>query len=198
MKKNIYSVIALAGALTLNAQIFSAGFENNNGTPLSEFKTVNADGNQVPFYAQVQDFNTEAWIQFYDGFDNKIAFSTSFYDPSGQSEDWLITPAISIPATGSPTLYWKAKSYDFDFTDSYVIKVSETDDNPDSFTTTLETVENEQPYDFAAHSLNLSAYKGKTIHLAIVNNTYDGTYLAVDDFYISNSAGCIMPETGGI
>lgn len=72
MKKALCSIAALVAALQMNSQIFNAGFENNNGTPLSEFTTLNLDGNSVPFYAEVQDFNTEAWIQFYDGHDNKL------------------------------------------------------------------------------------------------------------------------------
>ena len=198
MKKTILSLLTLGMMMNTSAQIFNTGFENNNGTPLSSFKTINADGNAVPFYAEVQDFNTEAWIQFYDGFDNKIAFSTSMYDPSGQSNDWLITPSITIPATGDPTLYWKAKSYDFDYTDSYVIKVSVTDDQMASFTKTIETVEGEVPFDFSNRSVDLSEFKGKTIHIAFVNNTLDGTYLALDDVYISNSKNCIMPSMSDI
>lgn len=197
MNKKIISLLALSLVVNINAQVFNAGFENNNGTPLSQFKTINADGNSVPFYAQIQDFNTEAWIQFYDGYDSKIAFSTSLYDPSGQSNDFLITPAITIPQEGNPTLYWKGKSYDFEFTDSYAVKVSETNDNQESFITTLTQIDNEQPFAYANHSLDLSAYKGKTIYLAFINNTTDGTYLALDDLYISQAANCEMPSLNG-
>ncbi|WP_379963465.1 choice-of-anchor J domain-containing protein [Epilithonimonas sp. UC225_85] len=197
MNKKIISLLALSLVVNINAQVFNAGFENNNGTPLSQFKTINADGLTVPEWGQVQDFNTEAWIQFYDGYDNKIAFSTSYYDPEGQANDWLITPAITIPQNGNPTLYWKGKSYDFEFTDSYAVKVSETNNNQESFTTTLTQIDAEQPFDYASHNLDLSAYKGKTIYLAFVNNTNSGTYLALDDLYISQSANCVMPSVDG-
>ncbi|KFC22713.1 T9SS-dependent choice-of-anchor J family protein [Epilithonimonas lactis] len=197
MNKKIISLLTLSLVVNINAQVFNAGFENNNGTPLSQFTTINADGNSVPFYAQIQEFNTEAWIQYYDGYDNKIAFSTSLYDPSAQSNDFLITPAITIPQEGTPTLYWKGKSYDFEFTDSYAVKVSETNNNQESFTTTLTQIDSEQPFIYAGHSLDLSAYKGKTIYLAFINNTNDGTYLALDDLYISQSANCVMPSVDG-
>jgi len=196
VKKKIYTVLGLAIVLNLNAQIFSAGFENNNGTPISQFKTINADGLTVPEWGQVQDFNEKAWIQFYDGYDNKIAFSTSYYDPEGQANDWLITPAITIPSTGTPTVYWKGKSYDFEYTDSYAVKVSVTNDSPEFFTT-LTQIDAEQPFDYASHTLDLSDYKGKTIYLAFVNNTNSGTYLALDDLYISQSADCVMPSLDG-
>lgn len=196
MNKKIISLLALSLVVNINAQVFNAGFENNNGTRLSQFKTINADGLQVPEWAQVQEFNTEAWIQFYDGYDNKIAFSTSYYDTDGQANDWLITPAITIPNTGTPTLYWKGKSYDFEYTDSYAVKVSVTNNSPESFTT-LTQIDAEQPFDYASHTLNLSDYKGKTIYVAFVNNTNSGTYLALDDLYISQSADCVMPSLDG-
>ena len=197
MNKKIISLLALSLVANINAQVFNAGFENNNGTPLSQFKTINADGLQIPEWGQVPEFNTEAWIQFYDGYDSKIAFSTSNYDPAGQSDDFLITPAIAIPQDGNPTLYWKGKSYDFEFTDSYAVKVSETNNNKESFTTTLAQIDGEQPYDFASHTLDLSAYKGKTIYIAFINNTTNGLYLALDDLYISQSANCQMPSLSG-
>jgi len=196
LNKKIISLLALSLVVNINAQVFNAGFENNNGTPLSQFKTINADGLTVPEWGQVQEFNTEAWIQFYDGYDNKIAFSTSYYSPEGQANDWLITPAITIPSEGTPTLYWKGKSYDFEYTDSYAVKVSATNDSPESFTT-LTQIDAEQPFDYASHTLDLSDYKGKTIYLAFVNNTNSGTYLALDDLYISQSADCVMPSLDG-
>lgn len=197
MKRKILSLSALALLIQVNAQIFNSGFENNNGTPLSAYTTINADGNQVAPWAPVPEFSTEAWIQFYDGSDNKIAFSTSSYDPAGTSNDWLITPSITIPAEGNPTLYWKAKSYDFEFTDSYDIKISETSNQMESFTATVASIEGEQAYDFNSRSLDLSAYKGKTIYLAFVNKTTDGYFLALDDLYISNAANCMMPDLSG-
>lgn len=196
MNKKIISLLALSLVVNINAQVFNAGFENNNGTPLSQFKTINADGLTVPEWGQVQDFNEKAWIQFYDGYDNKIAFSTSYYDPEGQANDWLITPAITIPSEGTPTLYWKGKSYDFEYTDSYAVKISETNDNMESFST-LTQIDAEQPFDYASHTLDLSNFKGKTVYLAFVNNTNSGTYLALDDLYISQSGNCELPSLDG-
>ena len=196
MKRQLLSLITLSLVAQTNAQLFNSGFENNNGTPLSSFTKINVDGNPVAAWAPVPEFSNEAWIQFFDGSDNKIAFSTSSYDPAGISNDWLITPSITIPATGNPTLYWKAKSYDFEFTDSYDIKISETDNQMASFTTAL-SVDGEQPYDFNSRTLDLSAYKGKTIFVAFVNKTNNGYFLALDDLYISNSANCVMPDLSG-
>ncbi|MGO1586090.1 MAG: choice-of-anchor J domain-containing protein, partial [Mesonia sp.] len=198
MRTTITLFFALAFIIQANSQIFNSGFEDNNGTPLSDFTTINNDGLSVPVYAPVPDFNTEAWIQFYDGYDNKIAFSTSLYDPAGQSDDWLITPAIEIPNAGEPTLHWKAKSYDVINLENYEIRISITDNEMQSFTDTVLIVEGEQPFDYNSRSLDLSAYKGETIHLAFVNITDNGYYLALDDLYISETADCVLPDVSEI
>lgn len=194
MKKTITLLFFFTLVIQANSQIFNSGFEANNGTPLSDFTTINNDGLTVPSYATVPEFNTEAWIQFYDGYDNKIAFSTSWYDPTGQSDDWLITPSIIIPNSGEPTLYWKAKSYDFELLEDYDVRVSTTDNEMASFTDTILSVDGEQPFDYNSRSLDLSAYKGQTIYLAFINTTFDGYYLALDDLYISESADCTLPN----
>lgn len=122
MKCKLFAAALLGTTISTEAQIFSSGFENNNGTPLSAYKKINADGNLVAEWAPLPAFNTDAWVQFYDGFDNKIAFSTSSYSPAGTSEDWLITPAISIPNSGTPAMYWKAKSYNEYAPDGYKVQ----------------------------------------------------------------------------
>lgn len=191
--KNILVLVLYSFSIIAYAQIFSAGFENNNGTPLSEWKTINADSLKVPSWMPVQDFNDEAWIQFFDGHDNKIAFSTSFYDNGGgKSNDWLITPKIEIPNNGTPTIYWNAKSYDNSNAETYSILVSTTDNNMESFTN-LVTIENEQAFEYNNRKADLSAYKGEKIHIAFVNQTDKGLYLALDNVYISNSDNCHGP-----
>lgn len=194
MKKNYLLMLFFAISAGLQAQIFSSGFEDNNGTPLSEFKIVNNDSLMVPEWGEVLEFNEEGWIQFFDGPDNKIAFSTSYYAEEGPSDDWLITPAIEIPEEGTPTLYWKAKSYDIENMEDYDVRISVADDELESFEETLLSVTDEQAFDFNDRQLDLSDYKGQTVYIAFVNVTDGGYYLAVDDLYISTSDDCILPN----
>lgn len=198
MRNITFLIVALMCSVMMQAQIFNAGFENNNGTPLSEFKMINNDSLEVPPYAEVPEFSTEAWIQFYDGPDNKIAFSTSFYGADGQSDDWLITPSIEIPDSDTPTLYWKAKSYDFENMESYEVLVSVSDNEMESFQDTLVSVVDEQAFDFNDRSVDLSAYKGQNIYIAFINRTNSGYYLAIDDLYISKTADCMLPNLNGL
>lgn len=193
MKRILSFALTLSMLVNLSSQIFNAGFENNNGTPLSEWSKINADGNPVASWMPVPEFNDEAWVQFYDFYDNKIAFSTSYYSNGGAADDWLITPLISLPAGGTPTLYWKAKSYDVSYTDNYSVKISTTDQEMTSFIDLL-VVEGEQAYDFNARTLDLSAYAGQEVYIAFVNNTPSGYFLALDDVYISSSENCYAPS----
>ncbi|MXV38020.1 T9SS type A sorting domain-containing protein [Flavobacteriaceae bacterium Ap0902] len=191
--KNIIIPALLVGfSVGINAQVFSSGFENNNG-PISDWTTINADQNPIEDWMPVPEFNEEAWIQFYDFYDNKIAFSTSFYMNGEPANDWLISPPIEIPTDGSPTLYWKAKSYDSTAQDTYAVKISTTTAEMESFTNLL-VVEGEQAYEFNSRTLDLSAYSGQSVYLAFVNETNGGYFLALDDVYISTSEDCYAPS----
>ncbi len=193
MKKFIILTSLILGSHYLSAQVFNSGFENNNGVPLSEWTTINADENPVEDWMPVPEFNDEAWIQFYDFYDNKIAFSTSFYLNGEPANDWLISPAISIPNEGNPTLYWRAKSYDNVNAETYAVKISNTSSDMENFVN-LEVIEDEQAFDFNSRNLDLSAYKGQEIYIAFVNETPYGYFLGLDDVYISLSESCNMPN----
>jgi len=50
------------------------------------------------------------------------AFSTSYYSPVGQADDWAWTSAIALPAGGA-TLSWRAVTYDPAYRDGYEVRV---------------------------------------------------------------------------
>ncbi|MFM7897151.1 MAG: choice-of-anchor J domain-containing protein, partial [Flavobacterium sp.] len=120
-----------------SAQIFQSGFENVNG-PLSQWTLYNQD-NLTP-NTNVSYVNA-AWVQSTSEFDNNVALSTSWYTPAGVSNDWMVSPAITLPS-GTSTLYWQARAYDATFPDSYRVYVSTTGNTPANFTTPLLTVGN--------------------------------------------------------
>ena len=67
----------------------------------------------------------EAWEVREDfGLDvnNSIAFSTSYYSPVGQADDWMWTPAIAVPA-GVSALSWRARAYDPAYPDGYEVRI---------------------------------------------------------------------------
>lgn len=195
MRSILFYLVTFLLSISTHAQVFNAGFEDNNGTPLRDWTKINADQNPVEDWMPVPQFNEEAWVQFYDFYDNKIAFSTSFYMNGQAANDWLVSPAISIPSEGNATLYWRAKSYDNTAAETYAVKISTTDQQMESFTD-LEVVEGEQAYEFNARTADLSAYAGQDIYIAFVNQTSGGYFLALDDVYISTSDNCYGPSVG--
>ena len=133
----------------------------------------------------VSDFS-DAWVLLADP-DNStdsIVGSTSFFEPVGQADRWLITPAITIGAYGN-VLYWNAKSHDPSFPDDYMILISKTDAALSSFTDTLYNIVNELAT-WQERSVNMSdsGFVSETIHIAFVNKTNNGFKLYLDDIRV--------------
>ncbi|MEL6191817.1 MAG: choice-of-anchor J domain-containing protein, partial [Bacteroidota bacterium] len=173
----ICTLLLLLLPFSLKSQsIFQEDFEN--GIP-NTFTLVDNDG----LSPNSPDFNN-AWIAFPLAGEN-LAASTSWYVPAGQADDWLITPAISIPASGIHFLSWL--SYAFDdppFNDGYEVRISTTDTNIASFNDIVFSVvaENNVP---TSHRVSLAAYAGQTIYIAFRNNSNDKNILLLDDLEVS-------------
>ena len=86
------------------------------------------------------------------------AFSTSWYSPAGQADDWTWSPAVTIPA--GATLGWRAIAYDPDYRDGYEVRVK-----TDAVPTQANQLTSDVVFSTAAeqtawtdHSLSLAAY----------------------------------------
>lgn len=188
MKK---SLLLLLIPFLSTAQIFQSGFETVNG-PLSQWTLYNED-NLTPNAAV--SFVNGAWVQSLSEFDNNVALSTSWYTPAGASNDWMVSPAITLPS-GSSTLYWQARAYDVTYPDSYKVYVSTTGNNPSNFTTPLVTVGDGtitgESITWQNKSLDLSSFAGQTIYIAFQNFSNDMFLLEVDNVYVV-SGTCPAP-----
>lgn len=125
------------------------------------------------------------WIVMSDGAtSNKCAVSTSWYRKAGRSDDWMITPAIEI-GSDQAVMRWKSKAGDKDYRDGYSVYVSETASSPDEFKllTPAYTVARERA-EWTDHELPLSEFKGKSVRVAIVNNSEDCHTLYIDDIFV--------------
>ena len=159
--------------VTLNA--------SGRGSIPSTWKQYNVD-NKTP-NSQLSYFGTNAWITVSDGSDT-FAVSHSWYNPVGASNDWLVSPSVSIPASGTTYVTFAAMAPDADFPDGFSLKVSTTTDAVASFTTNLLTVPAAEQT-FTSYAINLSAYAGQTIYLAWVNQSNDMFLLFLDDIQVS-------------
>ncbi len=182
MVKNILFIASILFSTLSFAQVEVYNEDFQTGFPVN-MTIIDNDG-LTPNTA-VSNFGN-AWILLGDP-DNpsdSIVGSTSFFEPVGQADRWLITPPITIGAYGN-VLYWNAKSHDPSFPDDYMILISKTDANITSFTDTLLNLVNELAT-WQARSINLSdsGFVNETIHIAFVNRTYDGFKLYLDDIRV--------------
>jgi hypothetical protein len=141
--------------------------DNDNNTPASD----------------VSEY-TAAWIYKEDPLNagNGTFSSTSYFDPIDRADRWLITPSMTLGASGN-FISWKGLSGDPSFPDSYKLMVSTTTSDISAFTDTLAIVLNESA-EWTEYEQNLEEYANETIYIAFVNTTFDGFKLYLDSVYV--------------
>lgn len=166
----------------------------NSGIP-STFTLIDNDGNDPSADMKMLGFKVGVpWVATTaTGDKNMAACSTSWYAKAGQSDDWMITPPISI-STANAVLTWSAKAGDKRFPDGYAVYVSENGGNTiEAFdkTNALFSVDKESTT-WADHEVDLSMYNGKTISLAFVNNSNNMSRLYIDDIYVGQKVNAYI------
>lgn len=183
MKKQLLA-LAILGTSLANAQVWSENFSSSTvpGLPAG-WVQVNVDGLTVSTNLSAYSFGTNAWVTYnstasYPTYGKCVA-STSWYSPTGTSNDWLITPSFTVPANG--ILEWDAIARDPNYPDGYQVKISTTGTQTANFTTNLLTVSAEGAT-WTHRVVNLNAYAGQTVNIAFVNNSNDKFILLMDNF----------------
>jgi len=178
MKKILLSVFGLSlMSSTAFAQVFSEDFFS--GIP-STWTVIDNDGftpdtNQVDFTAGWHGVETQ---------EGEYAQNTSWYDTTvttGPADDWLITPAIIIPTSTSNgyALRFLARSLDPNFLTTLAVKVSTTGAAITNFTATLASPVISAGWN--TYQLNLDAYQGETIYIALQDISDDKYIVRLDD-----------------
>jgi len=176
MKKALLGLGVLAMSMNLSAQTFSEDFAN--GIP-QDWTIVDNDG-LTPNPTIVTNYgNILGWLG-----SNGMALSTSWYAPAGISDDWMITPAITLPA-GDHVLSWESYSPDANYRDGYEVLLSTTDTELASFTTTLFSTDGEETT-LTSRSAVISGFGGQTVYIAFRNNSNDKFLLYVDNVVVDN------------
>ncbi len=196
MKKILFSALALCSFMTMKAQFpqtfntitpispvtVGTGSWNVGGLPTG-WTQFNGDG-LTPYTSLALAFGTNAWItreiSYSNGTKDTVAASTSWYTPVGNANDWLISP--SFTPTAGQFLLFKGLASSANYADGFKVKVSTTGNAAASFTTDLLTITAESSTSWATHAINLNAYVGQSINIAIVNNSNDKEILYIDDF----------------
>lgn len=176
MKKGILMLTAamLAGS-SFSQTIFSESFDTS--IPAT-WTIIDVDG--LTSTSGQSAFASWAWNS-----NVQDASSSSWYNNSGlgPTNDWLITPSIAIPGTGTYFLEFHGASHEANYLEEYEVLVSTAGTTVPEFTTQILNVVNE-PLAGVIHTLNLSAFAGQTIHIAFHHTSNDESMLHIDDVVV--------------
>jgi len=182
MKKLVLSLLAVAMAFTMSAQvIFQEGFDN--GIP-STWTLLN-DNNTAHSAAY-----TNAWNNIdAQGNPAPCIGSQSWFDNTGVCDRWIITPAIEIPAEGSYSVYVDAMAYEAAYPDGFQVKISTTTGAARTDFDATPVINVAACTDaWTEYTGSLAAYAGQTIHIAVINNSNDMNILWVDNIKVAQPA----------
>lgn len=192
MKKTLLFAGLLLGTFFVgNAQtttIFEENFELN--TALTGWTLRNLDG-LTPNGNYATVFGTNAWavVTWNSEPGNKVASTTSWFNPAGTANRWLITPQITLPANSQIQVAFKAKSGDSDpaYQDGYSLLVSTTGTNAADFTNVIYNTASEANT-WQNRSFSLAQFAGQNIYIAWRNNNNDKNLLSIDNVAVLATA----------
>lgn len=176
--------LLLCGALLLGTSAFSQTIfseDFNAGTTLpTGWAQYNVDG--LTPAANMAFMGTNAWVGYLstDPTQGNMMTSTSWYTPAGTSNDWLVTPAIVIPATGSFQLSFDIQGQDPSYLDSYEVYISTGGNAVANFAGT-PVISAVSTGAWEKKMVDLTPYLGQTIYVAFRNNSTDKFRLNLDN-----------------
>ena len=170
----------------INVPLFFCGFEANES--VSDWNFVDADGD-----GQGWDLSNGFSSLAHTG--SGIAASASYINGPGalHPDNWMITPKITIPASGATIEWWEYGVDNNDFADHYGVFVSTTGNTPSDFG--QNTVFEGAPTSgktWVKHSRSLAGFAGQDIYIAFRHwNVTDMYWLLIDDITVieGNHAG---------
>jgi len=210
MKKITLTLAAIAAAITMNAQttLFEDDFEsytdfaidNVGGWTLTDGDASTTYGFQGVTFANSGD--PFAFIVFNSTTTNPALTPSATSDWSARSgdkamtsfaattppnDDWLISPSITLGTQGNLlTFYAKAATTDF-ANELFDVAISTTDTQTSSFTTILAD-QVPTPINWEEFTVDLDAYAGQTVYIAIHHKGNDQFGFQVDDFKVEEGA----------
>ena len=194
MKKRLLYLILLLPFLGFS-QIFTENWDGD-GPGIDAWTVIDNDG--LPVAAGV-DFITDAWTvvdrmgaQNLGGpAGNFAAASTSFYDPAGAADDYLISPSINLATATSATLIWDSKAQDPLYRDGYELRLSPTGGNTVAdFTVLLFSVDEDNSV-WTTRTASLAPYLGTSVRIAFINKSEDMYLILVDNISVVSCAAPI-------
>ena len=125
----------------------------------------------------------------YDG--NYTLYSFSYDNDNNvalNAENYLVSPQITLPATGTYQLVFYARCANNNYPDSMLVKLSTTGSTNASAFNTILMQKTVVPATYQQYTINLAGYNGQSFYLAFVHDSYDGYYLLLDNISIVNTS----------
>lgn len=176
------------GGCTITSFPWTDGFEGD----LSCWHVIDADGDGLNWGVVSQaDY-------VHDG--NNAVYSSSYDNDTGpiNANNYLLTPSIVLPNSGSYQLSFYARSSDIAYPDSLTVKLTTSTGTltAASFNQTVlpKAVINTASYQL--YTASLSAYAGQTVRIAFIHDSYDGFHILLDDVSITPSSVSQYTITG--
>ena len=200
MKKRILSLLlCIVMCLSLMPMTaFATGTEEVGGKTLpysfdfetdmtaEGWTTIDADGDEYDWRT-----DTDAlWDEKLGIDEGHCAISRSYVNNVGprNADNWLFSPAITIPADGA-IVSWYEQSQDASYPDFYEVYVSETNTSTDtSKMTKIFSGTAANPWNQRSVELEAAEYAGKTVYIAFRHRCYDCYILEIDDFAVGAEA----------
>lgn len=189
MKKILLFVFAALFAYTMSAQITSFPYTESFNNGLGSWQTVDNDGDGYNWMRASELISTMSWsvdVNTYDANgsgDGLVSESYRNYVGAFDADNWLISPAIVLPAGGSYKVTWYSRAGQDNYPDAYEVYVGTSSDVATlSAGTPLYTGASES--DFTQHEIMLDAFAGQTVYFAIRHFESDMYYLVIDEISI--------------
>jgi microcystin-dependent protein len=187
MNRKLFFLCVGAFLATANASAQTTYFSTNfDGGMPATFTLHDVDGRTPSTDMANLGFQVgKAWIVAkVDKDSNNVAISTSWYKNAGAANDWMVTNGIKIESSKA-VVSWRAKTRDAEYRDGYKVYISEKGTDVADFDTSAPVLNiSKENADWTQRSIDLSAYAGKTIYIAFVNDSKDKSALYVDDLFI--------------
>jgi hypothetical protein len=193
------TVVAPAASITWDFEgdtNLPAGFtvgRYDNGTAVSSGLFPNNEAWNV---VDVDEYFSGDFMQGLDGGTN-VAMAQDWFDENDEyktaypSNRWLITPQVRL--TSGNYFVWDAISYEDPYLETYRVRISTTNTDTASFTI-LTTINEEDGLAWQRHAVDLSAYAGQDVYIAIQLISDDMNMLWVDNLKIAGPATLVSDE----
>lgn len=124
------------------------------------------------------------WHWYADSTNGAIR-SVSWFYPADTADAWLFLPRVLIPSNAC--LSFKATSIDKDYPESYAVYLSQSDRSIDTFLhyPVLNVSAEGGRAENVWRRIDLSAYAGDSLYIAIHHNSYDKFILELDSFILT-------------